>query len=90
MINKIKSWLLTSNHLKHLIAGAGLLIVMLVLNLILGIPYFTSLIMTNVVVALCMATAEYKDKLHGGLFDCEDILAGMIVPMVVLIISFII
>ena len=87
MFNKFKTWIMSSNRYKHAIVGGILLVILMGLFAILHTNFWISLIMTNVCVALCMATAEYKDKLHGGLFDLEDIIAGMIIPCSVLIIS---
>jgi hypothetical protein len=33
------------------------------------------------VVLVAMASAEYKDREHGGAFDWYDILAGMTLPV---------
>jgi hypothetical protein len=74
----ISNWLKESNHNKHLIAGLIILTISLLLVYTLTKNDYATLIISNFVVAACMATAEYKDKLYGGKFDWEDILAGMI------------
>lgn len=74
----ISNWLKESNHDKHLIAGFIIFIISLLLSYSLTKNDYATLIISNFVVAACMATAEYKDKLYGGKFDWEDILAGMI------------
>lgn len=73
----ISNWLKESNHNKHLIAGLIILTISLLLVYTLTKNDYATLIISNFVVAACMATAEYKDKLYGGKFDWEDILAGM-------------
>ena len=74
----ISNWLKESNHNKHLIAGLIILTISLLLVYTLTKNDYATLLISNFVVAACMATAEYKDKLYGGKFDWEDILAGMI------------
>lgn len=78
----ISNWLKESNHNKHLIAGLIILIISLLLVYTLTKNDYATLIISNFVVAACMSTAEYKDKLYGGKFDWEDILAGMITPVI--------
>lgn len=90
MFNKIVSWLKESNHYKHMLIGLFLFLCFLGLCSILNISYFVASIISCCTVGACMMTAEYKDKINGGPFDLEDILAGMIFPIVIFIISIIV
>lgn len=84
------NWFKESNHDKHALAGLGILIVYFILGIILSLNFNQTLLISNVSILACMITAEYKDKLHRCKFDWEDILAGMIFPLVLDIITCII
>ena len=76
---------IASNRWKHLIAG-GIVYLAVMVSMSIWTPFdpvtwqcaFGSTIATLIV----MLALEYKDKAHGGLFDCKDILAGVTVPIV--------
>ena len=78
---------MSSNRYKHLIAGLIIFVCFMGLNSIFQMGVLVALLNSYAVVLACMLTAEYKDKLHGGAFDLEDVAAGMIAPFIIIIIS---
>lgn len=80
-ISKIIEWYNESNRQWHLLLGMIIFPIFLIYGGVSGMDNTTNVINATMVTALAMATAEFKDKQHGGLFDWLDILAGMSFPI---------
>lgn len=50
-------------------------------NNLVAVDWFANLLLASGTVLVAMASAEYKDREHGGAFDWYDILAGMTLPV---------
>lgn len=48
---------------------------------VVAVDWFANLLLASGTVLVAMASAEYKDREHGGAFDWYDILAGMTLPV---------
>lgn len=70
-MKKIIEWYKKSNRYKHAATG----------GIILAVFLFANLLLASGTVLVAMASAEYKDREHGGAFDWYDILAGMTLPV---------
>ena len=81
LFNKIVKWYNESNRQNHLLVGMITCSIFLIYGGVSGMDNTTNVINATMVTALAMATAEFKDKQHGGLFDWLDILAGMSFPI---------
>lgn len=86
-MKKLFNWLLVSNRYKHLIIGVVILAIWIPACLILGMTWLQSVITGFATVTIAMASCEYKDKAHGCKWDWLDILAGALVPIILLFIS---
>lgn len=94
IIKKLTRWLNESNRYKHLGYGAlcAILILLLsvfILTLQLSVT-ITSSIFTLMVVGSLATGMEFKDKMWGGEFDWLDLLATIILPIIIVIITIII
>lgn len=88
-MKQLKSWLMTSNHYKHVLGAflvaLGNLLVMHTLSASFLICAISTLY-TSFAVGLAM---EWKDKQHGGVFDYQDLIAdgvGYIIGVLIFII----
>lgn len=81
LFNKIVKWYNESNKQMILLVGMITCSIFLIYGGVSGMDNTTNVINATMVTALAMATAEFKDKQHGGLFDWLDILAGMSFPI---------
>lgn len=90
LFNKIVKWYNESNRQNHLLVGMITCSIFLIYGGVSGMDNTTNVINATMVTALAMATAEFKDKQHGGLFDWLDILAGMTYPILIDIVCLII
>lgn len=87
---KIKEWFYESNHDEHFWAGGLIFTISFFLCMIMNLEVYQMIIVSDFVVLIAMATAEYKDDTWGGKFDWEDILAGLIAPIGFTLLSLII
>lgn len=71
--------------MKHLYAGAVLLVLWILLGAAMHLSGIQIAITGFVMVFIAMCSAEFKDKAHGGAWDWLDILAGVLVPLAVLV-----
>lgn len=85
-MKKLIEWFKSSNHYKHTAVGFILYLITLVLASICSAPPIGASLISLFLVFSCMASVEYKDKLYGNKFDWEDILAGMICPVIITLI----
>lgn len=93
-MNKLINWFKQSNRYKHSIVG--ILITAIYITL-LGILFNDTTITSKI--SICsisifsafthMCAVEYKDIQYGSKFDWNDILAGIIPPTVITILTFI-
>ena len=94
IIKKLTGWLNEGNRDKHLGYGAlcAILILLLsvfILTLQLSVT-ITSSIFTLMIVGSLATGMEFKDKMWGGEFDWLDLLATIILPIIIVIITIII
>lgn len=61
--------------------GVLFLAVFLLAGAVVAVDWFANLLLASGTVLVAMASAEYKDREHGGAFDWYDILAGMTLPV---------
>lgn len=84
-MKKLYSWLLTSNRLKHLYVGSVLWVLWVLLGAAMSLSGIQIAITGFVMVYIAMCSVGFKDKAYGGAWDWLDILAGVLVPMAVLV-----
>lgn len=84
-MKKLYSWLLTSNRLKHLYVGSVLWVLWVLLGAAMSLSGIQIAITGFVMVYIAMCSVEFKDKAYGGAWDWLDILAGVLVPLAVLV-----
>ena len=93
IIKELTGWLSESNRDKHLGYGALCTILVLLLSifiLTLQLPIaLTSSIFTLMVVGSLATGMEFKDKMWGGEFDWLDLLATILFPILIVLISII-
>lgn len=89
-MKKIINWFKQSNRYKHLYMGLLIWIFYIIIILLLGISIMPATIVGSISSITHMITAEYKDKLKGGLFDKNDIIAGSIIPVILTLVIIII
>lgn len=77
-MKKIFSWLIESNRLKHLAAGAIILATTFFLTAILGCDYYVIAAMSLWTSIVAGVSVEVKDSRWGGQFDWLDILATIL------------
>ena len=75
-VKRIQEWYKESNRYRHAKAGTVILVVMLVLGTAMFIPLWKSAVNATVTCFIANASADFKDKQHGGLFDWNDVLSG--------------
>lgn len=78
-------WTEQSNRDKHVWAGGMIFSGMLILCIILGVRDWRSLVIADATTFIAAVTADYKDKLWGGLFDWLDVISTMLIPFVMTI-----
>ena len=93
IIKKLTGWLNEGNRDKHLGYGAlcAILILLLsvfILTLQLSVT-ITSSIFTLMIVGSLATGMEFKDKMWGGEFDWLDLLATILFPILIVLISII-
>lgn len=95
---KIFKWLTESNRLKHLIFGVLIFVSMTVVQMlcyeilvpqVLDIKRIYLIIPINALITtlIAMCSVEYIQKSIGGKWDWLDILAGILVPLILLLIN---
>ena len=78
-MKKIINWIINSNHYKHIIC-VGLVAIIAYIMMSLKCPI-------EIIVGGAVAVSlEYKDYVHVGKFDWQDIIASMVGAIIVLII----
>lgn len=81
IFKKIKDWFYESNHDGHFWVGGAIFTISMFISTILELEVIQMLAVSDIIVFCSMASAEYKDNAWGGKFDWQDILAGMILPI---------
>lgn len=74
-MNKVKEWLLASNHGKHIIWMFVLTLLNLLLLNALDVNVLTCFVGSFYTSAAVGVAMEWKDKQHGGVFDYQDLIA---------------
>lgn len=76
-MKKIINWFKQSNRYKHLIYTA------LVCTPILVLPNYINVIYVAFLIGACL---EFKDKKQVGIWDWNDLLSGVIIPVLISIV----
>lgn len=90
IIDKYLGWLKDSNRPKHMKAGILVFIVMLAVCLTLGVGLSPSTVIAFVATVIVAVAVDYKDKLYGNTFDWLDVLATVLLPGLIAVISILI
>lgn len=90
IIKKYLGWLKDSNRPKHMKAGILVFIVMLTVCLTLGVGLIPSTVIAFVATVIVAVAVDYKDKLYGNTFDWLDVLATVLLPGLIAVISILI
>lgn len=90
LINKYLGWLKDSNRSKHMKGGMLVFIVMLAVCLTLGVGLSPSTVIAFVATVIVAVAVDYKDKLYGNTFDWLDVLATVLLPGLIAVISILI
>ncbi len=90
IIKKYLGWLKDSNRPKHMKAGILVFIVMLAVCLTLGVGLSPSTVIAFVATVIVAVAVDYKDKLYGNVFDWLDVLATVLLPGLIAVISILI
>lgn len=90
IIKKYLGWLKDSNRPKHMKAGILVFIVMLTVCLTLGVGLSPSTVIAFVSTVIVAVAVDYKDKLYGNTFDWLDVLATVLLPGLIAVISILI
>mgnify|MGYP001236277585 CR=1 FL=1 len=90
IIKKYLGWLKDSNRPKHMKAGILVFIVMLAVCLTLGVGLSPSTVIAFVATVIVAVAVDYKDKLYGNTFDWLDVLATVLLPGLIAVISILI
>ena len=90
IIDKYLGWLKDSNRPKHMKAGILVFIVMLAVCLPLGVGLSRSTVIAFVATVIVAVAVDYKDKLYGNTFDWLDVLATVLLPGLIAVISILI
>lgn len=90
IIKKYLGWLKDSNRPKHMKAGILVFIVMLAVCLTLGVGLSPSTVIAFVSTVIVAVAVDYKDKLYGNTFDWLDVLATVLLPGLIAVISILI
>ena len=90
IIKKYLGWLKDSNRPKHMKAGILVFIVMLAVCLTLGVGLSPSTVIAFVATVIVAVAVDYKDKLYGNTLDWLDVLATVLLPGLIAVISILI
>jgi len=90
IIKKYLGWLKDSNRPKHMKAGMLVFIAMLAVCLTLGVGLSPSTVIAFVSTVIVAVAVDYKDKLYGNTFDWLDVLATVLLPGLIAVISILI
>lgn len=90
IIKKYLGWLKDSNRPKHMKAGMLVFIAMLAVCLTLGVGLSPSTVIAFVATVIVAVAVDYKDKLYGNTFDWLDVLATVLLPGLIAVISILI
>ena len=89
MFEKIVNWYKESNRYIHCNAGGVELVLLFISGLLFGMTIVQCALVSTISVAVTMVAVELKDKQQGGKFDVMDIVSGMIYPIIIDVLIFI-
>lgn len=89
-IDQLKSWIRQSNRKKHLWGGGITFIVAGILFWTLTVSFPTTIYSAFITTCFVAVALEFKDDLYGSKFDILDILATIVIPAVMAILTYLI